>query len=87
MFANSVGLNRVHACIRNYISENTSDDISTVMFWDALKATMRGDIIGVMAHAHKALREQMTSIEKENKRIEKQHINSANKDLLDYSKN
>lgn len=75
---------KIEKAIQEYITLNDIPDMSISTVWDALKATIRGVIIGIKAQINKKLNIELNSLEKEIKSLEISHsMDTNNKDTLD----
>lgn len=76
--------------IKNYLVENDNEEVSPSIVWDALKAVIRGKIIGYSSNLKKKQNEQLKGLQSQLKILENAHKNTANKTFkteIDKKKN
>lgn len=76
--------------IKNYLLENDNKEVSPSILWDALKAVMRGKIIGYSSNWKKKRNEQLKSLQAQLKTLENAHKSTLSKILkseIDKKKN
>ena len=81
---------QIRTDIKNYLEENDNGEVSTPILWDALKAVLRGKIIGYCSNLKKQNKENLDRLQIKLKKLEDIHKKTQNQRIkieLDKTKN